>query len=54
MGAMASPVVGAAGNVEYFLHARAHAGAQAMSATTAALLDEALAASPDSPSPESP
>ena len=52
MGAMASPVVGAAGNVEYLLHARAHAGTPAMSAATAAMLDDAVAASPDATPPE--
>ena len=49
MGAMASPVVGAAGNVEFFLHARAHAGPGAGAAVPAAMLDEAVAASPDAP-----
>ena len=45
MGAMASPLVGAAGNVEFFLHARAHDGARAMTAAIAAVLDEAAGTS---------
>ena len=47
MGAMASPVLGPAGNVEFLLHARAHAGAAPPSVGLDALLDAAVAESPD-------
>jgi 23S rRNA (cytidine1920-2'-O)/16S rRNA (cytidine1409-2'-O)-methyltransferase len=43
MGAMPSPVTGAAGNIEFLLHGRAHAGAAA-EARVAELLDAAVAA----------
>lgn len=46
MGAMASPLVGPAGNVEFFLHARAHAGKVADDAWLAATLDAAVSQSP--------
>jgi 23S rRNA (cytidine1920-2'-O)/16S rRNA (cytidine1409-2'-O)-methyltransferase len=48
MGAMASPLLGPAGNAEYFLHARAHAGGGWVAGGTAldAMLDAAVAESP--------
>jgi 23S rRNA (cytidine1920-2'-O)/16S rRNA (cytidine1409-2'-O)-methyltransferase len=48
MGAMASPLLGPAGNAEYFLHARALFAAPAgASAVPGAVLDAAIGASPD-------
>ena len=48
MGAMASPLVGPAGNAEFFLHARAHEAAQADGGLLEAMLDEAVSAAPGS------
>jgi 23S rRNA (cytidine1920-2'-O)/16S rRNA (cytidine1409-2'-O)-methyltransferase len=49
MGAMASPLLGPAGNAEFLLHARAHAPAEALPAPegVASLLDAAVAQAPD-------
>jgi 23S rRNA (cytidine1920-2'-O)/16S rRNA (cytidine1409-2'-O)-methyltransferase len=50
MGAMASPVLGPAGNAEFLLHARAHerpAGIGALPAAVCDWLDDAVAAAPD-------
>jgi len=52
MGAMASPVLGPAGNAEFFLHARApgvRARADAPQPAWDAALDAAVAAAPDMP-----
>ena len=49
MGAMASPLLGPAGNAEYLLHARAHAGGGWVDGGPAldAMLDAAIAETPD-------
>ena len=51
MGAMASPLLGPAGNAEFLLHARAHAAEAGPGAVpdgaVAALLDDAVAGAPD-------
>ena len=53
MGAMASPLLGPAGNAEFFLHAEAHADARprkdgsVREGSVEALLDAAVAAAPD-------
>jgi 23S rRNA (cytidine1920-2'-O)/16S rRNA (cytidine1409-2'-O)-methyltransferase len=49
MGAMASPLLGPAGNAEFLVHARAHApdGAPSAPNAVAALLDAAVAEAPD-------
>ena len=57
MGAMASPVVGPAGNVEFLLHARAHSAPEAAApaprrARVDGLFDRALAESPDQGRPD--
>jgi len=46
MGVMASPLLGPAGNVEFLLHVRAHAGGGPGPAELSALVDKALAESP--------
>jgi len=48
MGAMASPLLGPAGNAEFFLHARAHVAADGALQGTAleSALDAALSESP--------
>ncbi len=52
MGAVASPVLGPAGNAEYLLWARVGSpGAVTASPDVAAALDAAVAASPDAPTP---
>jgi len=51
MGAMASPLLGPAGNAEFFLHARAHEAPPGLSTPSdpavAAMLDAAVVAAPD-------
>ena len=47
MGAMASPLLGPAGNVEFLLHARAHTGGGPGRAELSALLDHVLVEAPD-------
>jgi 23S rRNA (cytidine1920-2'-O)/16S rRNA (cytidine1409-2'-O)-methyltransferase len=50
MGAMASPVLGPAGNAEFLLHARAHdspAGSSALPAVVCDWLDDAVDSAPD-------
>ena len=54
MGAMASPLLGPAGNAEFFLHARAHLQSGAKRATVGTMLDAAIAASPDAADPHTP
>ena len=52
MGAMASPLLGPAGNAEFLLHARAHAtsgGSSAPSLALADMLDAAVEQAPDDP-----
>jgi 23S rRNA (cytidine1920-2'-O)/16S rRNA (cytidine1409-2'-O)-methyltransferase len=51
MGAVASPLLGPAGNAEYFLRARAHTPSTA-GPDLATMLDAAVAESPDTPPPE--
>jgi 23S rRNA (cytidine1920-2'-O)/16S rRNA (cytidine1409-2'-O)-methyltransferase len=55
MGAMASPVLGPAGNAEFLLHARAHRvepeGRSRLGGTVHALLDAAVAGAPDATPP---
>ncbi len=56
MGAMASPLLGPAGNAEFLLHARAHAGpgdlAPPSPDAVAALLDAAVHGAPDASQPD--
>jgi 23S rRNA (cytidine1920-2'-O)/16S rRNA (cytidine1409-2'-O)-methyltransferase len=47
MGAMASPILGPAGNAEFFLHARAHGSGGPGPSELAAMLDAALSCAPD-------
>jgi 23S rRNA (cytidine1920-2'-O)/16S rRNA (cytidine1409-2'-O)-methyltransferase len=59
MGAMASPVVGPAGNVEFLVHATAHSAPEAgvparVRARVDDMLDRALAESPDRGRPDAP
>ena len=57
MGAMASPLLGPAGNAEFLLHARAHAtsgGSFAPSLEWADMLDAAVDQAPDAPRLEAP
>jgi hypothetical protein len=56
MGAMASPLLGPAGNAEFFLHGRAHAAPALSSpdAATATMIDDAVEGAPDAtPTPTS-
>ncbi len=52
MGAMASPVLGPAGNAEYLLWARRGPPDRSAPSDLAVLLDAAMAQSPDAPSPD--
>jgi 23S rRNA (cytidine1920-2'-O)/16S rRNA (cytidine1409-2'-O)-methyltransferase len=52
MGAMASPVLGPAGNAEYLLWARLGPPDRSAPSDLAVLLDAAVAQSPDAPSPD--
>ena len=47
MGAMASPLLGPAGNAEFFLHARGHGAGGTGHAELSAMLDAAVADAPD-------
>lgn len=47
MGAMASPLLGPAGNAEFFLHARAHCATAAAQRDLSVMFDAALADAPD-------
>lgn len=61
MGAMASPLLGPAGNAEFLLHARAHAsppdraGPASLARSWAEMLDAAVVGAPDTPhAPDAP
>lgn len=54
MGAMASPLLGPAGNAEFFLHARAHGSAETSQPHLSAMLDAAVAEAPDAEPGRSP
>jgi 23S rRNA (cytidine1920-2'-O)/16S rRNA (cytidine1409-2'-O)-methyltransferase len=47
MGAMASPLLGPAGNAEFFLHARAHEAGPTSRPELSAMIDAAVAGAPD-------
>jgi len=54
MGAMASPLLGPAGNAEFFLHARAHGTGTASQPELSAMIDAAVADAPDAETGASP